>query len=179
MKVRKLSLSNRLLIAVTLVLIAFLGVSAFSLNNAFESSAESEQNKRLKNYVYTLLTAAELTNDGRMVMSRDLAEPKFSIPNSGLYAQITSGDDIVWQSTSAIGLFLALPFHPPPSHEEYSTLSLESGMTLTNLAFGLVWESESGKEVDFTINVAEVEIACTEGVRRIFIRGDRIVGCSG
>ena len=82
-KVFNLSLSTRLLIAVSLVLTAFLGLSAISLNNAFESSAESEQKKRLKNYIYTLLTAAELNEQGELIMSHDLAEPKFSIPNSG------------------------------------------------------------------------------------------------
>lgn len=153
--VNKLSLSNRLLIAVSLVLTAFLGLSAVSLNNAFESSAESEQKKRLKNYVYTLLTAAELNQGGELVMSPDLAEPKFSIPNSGLYAQITSEGEIVWQSPSAIGHFLALPFNPGPSNEEYHIVEMETGMTLLNLAFGIVWETENGEEITYTINVAE------------------------
>ncbi|MCX4186328.1 ATP-binding protein [Methylophaga sp. OBS4] len=155
MRVFSFSLSNRLLIAVSLVLTAFLGLSAISLNNAFESSAKTEQQKRLKNYVYTLLTAAELNNNGKLILAKDLAEPKFAIPNSGLYAQITSGNRIVWQSPSAIGLFLALPFHPGPSNEEYSVLELESGLTLVNLAFGIVWETESGQEISYTINVAE------------------------
>ncbi len=153
--VSKLSLSNRLLIAVSLVLTAFLGLSAVSLNNAFESSAEHEQKKRLKNYVYTLLTAAELNHSGELVMSADLAEPKFSIPNSGLYAQITSGGDIVWQSPSAIGHFLALPFNPGPSNEEFHIVEMETGMTLLNLAFGIVWETDTGEEISYTINVAE------------------------
>ena len=155
MKAINLSLSNRLLIAVTLVLTAFLGLSAVSLNNAFESSAESEQRKRLKNYVYTLLTAAELNKDGQLVLSNDLAEPKFSIPNSGLYAQITSQGQIIWQSPSAIGHFLALPFEPAPSEEEFHIVEMETGLTLLNLAFGIVWESESGHEISYTINVAE------------------------
>jgi two-component system sensor histidine kinase PhoQ len=154
-KVVKLSLSNRLLIAVSLVLTAFLGLSALSLNSAFETSAESEQRKRLKNYVYTLLTAAELRDDGKLVMSNDLAEPKFSIPNSGLYAQITSEGELIWQSPSAIGHFLALPFDPGPSNEEYHEVEMETGLTLQNLAFGIVWEADNGEEIHYTINVAE------------------------
>jgi len=154
-KVINLSLTNRLLIAVSLVLTAFLGVSAVSLNNAFEASAKSEQQKRLKNYIYILLTAAEINNQGELVMANDLAEPKFSIPNSGLFAQITSKGQIVWQSPSAIGHFLALPFDPQPSHEEYHVVEMETGLTLLNLAFGIVWETESGDEIHYTINVAE------------------------
>jgi len=154
-KVLNLSLSTRLLIAVSLVLTAFLGLSAVSLNNAFESSAESEQKKRLKNYIYTLLTAAELNPQGELVMSNDLAEPKFSIPNSGLFAQITRDDKIVWQSPSAIGHFLVLPFKPEPSQEQYSEVIMDAGMTLQNLAFGIVWETDTGDEIGYTINVAE------------------------
>jgi two-component system sensor histidine kinase PhoQ len=155
-KVINLSLTNRLLIAVTIVLTAFLGLSAISLNNAFERSAESELKKRLQNYVYTLLTSAELNAQNQLVMSRDLAEPRFAIPNSGLYAQITSGNGhVVWQSPSTIGHFLALPFSPEPSQEEFHTVELETDITLLNLAFGIVWEAEDGAELRFTINVAE------------------------
>jgi len=125
-----LSLTNRQLIAVTLVLTAFLGISAFSLFNAFAGSAETAQKQRLLNYVYTLLTAAEISHDGKLHMQDNLAEPKFAIPNSGLYAQITSGNNIVWQSPSAIGLFLALPYHPGPSEQLYSQINLDNGIEL-------------------------------------------------
>ncbi len=150
-----LSLTNRQLIAVTLVLSAFLGISAFSLFNAFAGSAETAQKQRLLNYVYTLLTAAEISHDGKLHMQESLAEPKFSIPNSGLYAQITSGNKIVWQSPSAIGLFLALPYHPGPSEQLYSQVNLDNGMKLQNLAFGIVWENDDGEHFDYTINVSE------------------------
>ncbi|WP_438971589.1 ATP-binding protein [Methylophaga sp.] len=155
MKVLNLSLSTRLFIAVSLVLTAFLGLSAFSLNNAFQSSAESEQKKRLKNYVYTLLTAAELDKEGELIMSHDLAEPKFSIPNSGLYAQITNEGRIIWQSPSAIGHFLVLPFDPGPSQEQFNVVDIDAGITLQNLSFGIVWETDTGEEIHYTINVAE------------------------
>lgn len=154
----RLSLSNRLLIAVSLVLGAFLGLSAFSLNNAFKSNAETAQKQRLHSYVMTILTAAELTNTGELMMPEKLLEQKFSIPNSGLYAQITSGDQVIWQSPSAIGLFLALPFHPGPSVEQYSVIELHNGMKLSNLAFGVVWENDHGLGFDYTINVAEDQL---------------------
>ncbi|HDZ16506.1 MAG TPA: GHKL domain-containing protein [Methylophaga aminisulfidivorans] len=148
------SLSNRVLIAVSLVLTAFLGLSAISLNNAFKSSADLEQKKRLKNYVYTLLTAAELNSRGELKLTHDLAEPRFSIPNSGLYAQITNHGKTVWQSPSAIGHYLSLPYSPGPSNEHYDIVKMED-MTLQNLAFGIVWETDSGEEIEYTINVAE------------------------
>jgi two-component system, OmpR family, sensor histidine kinase PhoQ len=153
--INNLSLSKRLLFAVSIVLTAFLGTSAFSLNNAFLASADAAQQKRLKNYVYTLLTAADLDDAGLLTMPNDLAEPLFSTPNSGLYAQIISGRQIVWQSASTLGRFIALPEHPGPSKELLSVIELESGIKLLNLAFGVVWENDDGKEYEFTINVSE------------------------
>lgn len=163
------ALSTRLLIAVSIVLTLFLGISAFSLNNAFESSAESEQKRRLQNYVYTLLAAAELTPDGLLIVPDRLAEPKFLIPNSGLYAQITSGDDVVWQSPSMIGRFVALPDHPGPSEAIYHKIQLDQGMKIMNLAFGTVWEDNQGQEYDYTFNVSE-ELSMLEEITSGFQR---------
>lgn len=151
----KLSLSTRLLIAVSLVLTAFLGLSAFSLNNAFKNSAQNAQQQRLHNHVITLLTAAELTDEGELIMPERLLEPKFSIPNSGLYAQITTEQEIVWQSLSSVGLMIRVPTQPGPSVEQYSEISLTSGTVLNNLAFGVVWENDAGEQFAYTINVAE------------------------
>lgn len=155
MHIKHLSLSNRLLIVVSFVLTAFLGLSAFSLNNAFQASSDSAQHKRLKNYVYTLLASAEFGDQGWITMPDDLAELNFSTPNSGLYAQITTGQQIVWQSKSSLGLFIALPNHPGPSKEFLSVIKLNNQVKLMNLAYGFVWESEQGKQFEYTINVSE------------------------
>jgi len=152
---KNISLSKRLLLAASLVLTAFLGLSAFSLNNAYLASADTAQQKRLKNYIYTLLTAADFDESGKLLMPDDLAEPLFSTPNSGLYAQIISGRHRVWQSPSSLGLFIALPEHPGPSEEQLTTVELDSGIKLLNLAFGIVWENDQGQQFSYTINVSE------------------------
>ena len=155
MTIKRLSLTYRLLFAGSLVLTAFLGVSAFSLNNAFEASAVAAQHKRLQNYIYTLLTAAELNVDGQLEMPDELAEPQFLIPNSGLYAQITNGEKLVWQSPSALGKLISLHEHPEPSQRRFYTIDLDDEITLLNLAFGTVWESADGQEYHYTFNVSE------------------------
>ncbi len=155
MLLNSLSLTQRLLFAVSIVLTAFLGLSAFSLNNAFQASTDSAIKKRLENDVYTILAAAEFQEDGQVKMPDTLAIPDFSIPNSGLYAQITSGRDIIWQSHSLLGQFIALPEHPGPSQSHYSIVTLSSGVQLMNLAYGVVWENSTGKKFAYTINVSE------------------------
>ena len=155
MIIKKLSLSNRLLLAVSLVLTAFLGLSAFSLNNAFQASADSAQQKQLRNTIYSILMVAEFDEDGSITLPNDLAEPKFAIPNSGLYAQITSGREIVWQSQSLLGMFLALPEHPGEANEKFSIIDLDDDVSLLNFAYGIVWVNEQGDEFSYTINIAE------------------------
>jgi len=140
---------------VSLVLTAFLGLSAFSLNNAFQASANSAQQKQLRNTIYSILMVAEFSEDGTITLPNDLAEPKFAIPNSGLYAQITSGREIIWQSQSMLGMFLALPEHPGEANEKFSTITLEDGVSLLNFAYGIVWENEQDEEFSYTINIAE------------------------
>jgi len=137
------------------VLTAFLGLSAFSLNNAFQASANSAQQKQLRNTIYSILMVAEFSEDGTITLPNDLAEPKFAIPNSGLYAQITSGREIIWQSQSMLGMFLALPEHPGEANEKFSTITLEDGVSLLNFAYGIVWENEQDEEFSYTINIAE------------------------
>lgn len=134
---------------------AFLGLSAFSLNNAFEASAEKAQQRRLINYIYTIITAAELDASNKLQLSDVLTEPLFYTTNSGLYAQITAGNQTIWQSPSSLGRFVALPEHPGPSNEYYSVIELNSGAKLLNLAYGTIWENEQGEEFEFTINVSE------------------------
>jgi len=159
---KRLSLSKRLFFAATIVLTAFLGLSAFSLNNAFLASADSAQKQRLKNYLYSILTAAEFNENGVQLDSADLVEPRFSTPNSGLYGQITTGKDIVWQSDSILGQFIPLPDHPAPSEEIWSEINIHSGEPVMNLAFGIVWESPEGQEFYYTINVSEDLTALNE-----------------
>ncbi|MDB2705200.1 ATP-binding protein [Pseudomonadota bacterium] len=155
MLINKFSLRNRLLVAVSLVLTAFLGLSAFSLNTAFQASTESAQKKRLKNYVYTILSSADFDEDGLARVPDHLAEPDFSIPNSGLYAQITSGREIVWQSLSSLGIFIALPDHPGELNEYFSTIELNTNIKLANLAYGIVWENQAGEQFNYTLNISE------------------------
>lgn len=153
---KKLSFRNRLLLAVSLVLIAFLGLSAFSLNNAFKASADKAQHQRLQNYVYSILSAAEFSNSGLVTMPEKLAEPELSIPNSGLYAQISTGQNIIWQSASTLGRFLALPEQPKgSSNEQISIITIENEGKFTDLAYAIVWENDFGQEFKYTINIAE------------------------
>lgn len=105
--------------------------------------------------MYSLLMAAKFDNSGFVSMPDDIAEPKLSIPNSGLYAQISNGRKIIWRSKSMLDISLPLSQYPGVNHELLATISLNDGSDLLSLAYGVVWETELGDEYFYTLDIAE------------------------
>ncbi len=151
---KRLSLNSRLLFAISLGLTIFLGFSAFSLDKAFRASSDVAHKKQLKNHIYMLLTAADFVESGAIIMPSALAEPAFSTPNSGLYAQITNKTTTVWQSQSLLGLSLNLPVNTQASEQKFSVIQ-SHGTELLHLAYGIVWENNQGQEFEYTLHVTE------------------------
>ncbi len=81
------SLNARLLVAATLVLAAFLGLTGFALDRAFRDSAFLAVKERLQTQIYSLLAAAHLDQSPQLVLPEALPEARFSMPGSGLYGQ--------------------------------------------------------------------------------------------
>ncbi|MES9903960.1 MAG: histidine kinase, partial [Sedimenticola sp.] len=155
------SIHSRLLWAATLVLIAFLGLGGPALDRAYRNSLEQATEARLMGHIYQLLGAAETDQRGRMRLPQSLPDPGFSSPDSGLYAQVEGEEGSYrWRSPSAIGntaefLHLSTPGESRFQHQApYYTLN-----------FGLIWEDDSGVELNYTLAVAESE----QGVREQII----------
>ncbi len=103
------SIRARLAWGGALVLLAFLAGAGWAVQQAWVDSVRQQRFARLQTTVYLLLAAAELDADGRLVMPTELAEPRLSLPNSGLYASIvTPHTGQQWQSASTLGA--AVPF---------------------------------------------------------------------
>ena len=102
-----------------------------------------------------LLTAAEFTESGTIIMPNSLAEPAFSTPNSGLYAQIINqSSDTIWQSGSLLGRTFNLP--SIERHQQEHISIIESGSDkLLNLAYSVIWENMAKQEYDFTLHVSQ------------------------
>ena len=149
------SLHSRLLLAASLVLAGFLGTTGLALDKAFRVSAEAAIQDRLQSHVYALLAAADEDTDGRMLPAEELPEPRFSKPDSGLYAVISSHDgEPLWLSSSLTGRSLDLKEQQLPGERRFSRFA-RSGMELYTLAFGVAWEDYAGTESLYTFTVAE------------------------
>ena len=152
---KQLSLQNRLLLTATVMLIVFLGMTGLALDKAFQSSAESAEMGKLEGEIYVLLGAAELNQDGRLVMAEDLAEPRFSLPESGLVAQIIAVDGTIsWQSDSTLGL--NLPQFEGLDVDESSFQRLPvSDNEWFSYSYGVAWVDEGEREHRYSFRVME------------------------
>jgi two-component system sensor histidine kinase PhoQ len=98
------SIRARLLLGAALVLVAFLVGAGLAVQRAHADSVRDAHFSRLQGTVYLLLARAELDDTGALVMPAAFAEPRLSLPESGLYASIYNVQrNEVWRSPSSLG----------------------------------------------------------------------------
>ncbi|MCB1768284.1 MAG: hypothetical protein KDJ31_01075 [Candidatus Competibacteraceae bacterium] len=153
------SLSGRLLIAASVVLAAFLGLTGLTLDRAFQESALAAVQDRLQAQVYILLGAVDMDAFDRLTLPQALPEARFSTPDSGLYADVMDAKgNLVWRSPSLLGM--ALPFFPAvrdPGDIQFAPLNSSDGAPLFLLAFTVSWEIAPNQYRLYTFRVAETQ----------------------
>ena len=82
------SIHARVVVGALLVLLAFLAGAGLAVERAHADSVLAARFARLQSTVYLLMARAELDDGGALVMPPSLAEPRLSLPASGLYASI-------------------------------------------------------------------------------------------
>ncbi len=99
------SIRARLILGATLVLAAFVAAAGWAVQRAHADSVRAARFAQLQSTVYLLLAGAELDSSGELAMPLSFPEPRLSLPQSGLYANIVNGargED--WQSASSVGV---------------------------------------------------------------------------
>lgn len=150
------SLSARLLLAVSVLLLIFFGATIVVLDSAFREAGEQAQQDILDGQLIALLAAADPNAEGELEMPAIMPEPRLGTIGSGLYAELReNGTDAVWQSRSALGL--DIPFGPPPAPGPpiFSRIALADGTPLMALAISVEWELTSGELRPYSFYVAE------------------------
>lgn len=107
-----LSLRKRLFLSAFAVLICFLGVTGIALDKAYRDSALTSHREALVGYLYALLAASDVDENGLLNVQNNLLERRFSLPGSGLYASVIGSESAkqIWKSPSLLGVDLpAIP----------------------------------------------------------------------
>ncbi len=150
------SLSARLLISVSVLLILFFGATIVVLDTAFRSAGEQAQQDILDGHLMAILAAAEATETGGLELPPDLQEPRFGAIGSGLYAELRDADgEPVWRSRSALGIDIPKGTVPAGGVRLFLRESLADGTPVLTLSLAVQWELPDGNYRPFVFKVAE------------------------
>ncbi|NPC58693.1 ATP-binding protein [Caenimonas soli] len=148
------SIHARVVMGAMLVLLAFLAGAGLAVERAHADSVLAARFARLQGTVYLLLARAELDAGGALVMPPSLAEPRLSLPASGLYARIANIDrGEEWHSPSTLGLSLPFPRSSVTGQWRYDTLEGAAGAFLA-VTYGVKW-SDRAQPVSLVFTVLE------------------------
>lgn len=148
------SIRVRLLLAAAVVLLAFLTGAGLAVQRAYADSVRSSYFARLQSTVYLLLAAAELDANGALEMPLEFAEPRLSLPSSGLYAGVYNVlRDESWQSPSALGQPLQFQRNLQPGQWRRETLDRAGGSALS-VSYAVAWKA-SARHATLVLTVQE------------------------
>jgi two-component system sensor histidine kinase PhoQ len=143
MKVDLTSIRARLILGAAVVLLAFMAVAGLAVQRAHADSVRIAHFARLQSTVYLLLAAAEVDAQGALVMPTGFAEPRLSLPASGLYASILNVNrKETWQSASTVGVDPPFQRGVEVGEWRYETLESPGGAWLA-AAYGVRWAGRS------------------------------------
>ena len=155
MKLGASSIRVRLMVGAALVLLAFLAVAGVALQRAHADGVRAAHYARLQSTVYLLLAGAELDAAGALVMPTEFAEPRLSLPGSGLYASVVNvarGES--WHSTSTLGLAPPFDGNVPVGEWRYDTVESPAGAFLA-VGYGVLWAGQGKAGVRLVLSVVE------------------------
>ncbi len=152
-----MTLRRRLLLAASIILFVFLGLTGLVLDRAYTHSAEQAVRERLRGQVFVMLAAADFDEQQQhLSVDEPLPDPKLSSPQSGLYAGIyAASGSLVWKSPSALGLGLPRSAHAEIAQWHFAQLQDEQGNPYFSMSFVAAWETAQGRLSRYVFQVLE------------------------
>jgi two-component system, OmpR family, sensor histidine kinase PhoQ len=149
------SLSRRLLLSVSVSLVAFFGVTIFVLDLSFQDVSKRSLEDLLDAQIVALVASSDPQPNGVFAPpARDLAS-RLATPKSGLYAQIRSAGpkSPLWRSPSTAGI--DIQFGPAlGTGERAFTITRVQGEDVAIASRGISFEDEDRVRHDLTFSVA-------------------------
>ena len=148
----RLSIRARLVWAAALVLLAFLAGAGWAVQQAHADSVRAARFARLQTTIYLLMAGAELNANNSLVMPAALAEPRLTLPASGLYANIANTDTgEEWQSSSTLGLDPPFQRRVATGQWRYDVLE-NAGKGFLAATYGVKWsDKDRGAALVFSV----------------------------
>jgi two-component system sensor histidine kinase PhoQ len=150
------SLSARLLVSVSVLLLLFFGATVVVLDTAFRTAGEQARRDILDGHLMQLLAAANPNAEGALSFPPDLHEDRFNTLGSGLYGELRDDTNaVVWRSRSSLGLELPNAEFPSLGYNAFEREALADGTPLLTLSMAVQWEFPDGALKPYVFRVAE------------------------
>ncbi len=150
------SLSSRLLISVSVLLLLFFGITIAVLDTAFTEAGEQARRDILDGHLVALLAAAEPDDSDELALPDSLREPRFGQIGSGLYGELrNAAGDVIWRSQSALGLQIPEGTLPELGNHLFAREALLDDTPLLTLSLAVEWEIEDNVSKSYVFKVAE------------------------
>ncbi len=160
---RTLSLQARQLLAASLALVAFLGLTGYALDRAFVETAQNALRERLANLANGYLSESELDRGRSFIPPETPLDARFMMPGSGLYASVR-GEGMRWDSASSLGRSLPpVEFLAPGASRFEGPLTIIDARGTENSVYaysiGVIWESAGDFRLTFSVyeDAAQIE----------------------
>jgi two-component system sensor histidine kinase PhoQ len=150
------SLRTRVLIWISVTLIVLFAITIAGLDAAFSRNMDLARRELLQAQLLGLIGLADPTPDGRLTLPRELNNPQFQVPDSGVYGILWDADGRpLWQSLSMLSRQFPVHELPGPGQQRYFRLQPEGFPPLEALAEGVIWPFEDEhREVPYVFGVA-------------------------
>ncbi|MFC1750329.1 hypothetical protein ACFL2V_16135, partial [Pseudomonadota bacterium] len=155
--IKQLSINGRMLIAASIILAAFLGITGITLDRSYTSSAEEALKERLRVNSAVLIASADIDErSGKLNLVHALPEVRFFSANSGLYAKILSNSgQVLWASPSLGEMSLPVTGGLRRGENVYEQLMSSTDTPVMSYRLGVTWGDNIPLNEGYTFVVAE------------------------
>ncbi|WP_084439762.1 sensor histidine kinase [Erythrobacter dokdonensis] len=148
------SLRLRFLLAVTLWVILGIAAIWFSAVSIFSRHVEQSYHEELEVHVRELGRLTEIAPDGMIVLTRPLSDPRYDVPLSGFYWQVTADGRAPLRSPSMTRGSLEEDI----AHSPEILHRLENGPTGPAITYGFTRKGAAGEDIHFVIATDQREL---------------------
>ncbi len=150
------SLSARLLLSASVLLLLFFGITIAALDIVFRNLSEQTMRDRLEGQLLALLAASEEEEETWLLPAAEKIDERLMNPGSGLYGEILRSDGYPsWRSNSLAGTGLEFRTNLRSGERVYVELKRADGAPVRALSRAIDWQFEDGVTRTFVFSVAE------------------------
>jgi two-component system, OmpR family, sensor histidine kinase PhoQ len=150
------SLRARVVLWVSVALVALFAATGFVLDLAFRNSMDQARRDLLVAQVLGLIAVAD-DSTGELLLPTDATQldPQLRVPNSGVFGAVYSDDgSAVWQSLSLLGRDFPMDYLTVVGEERFELVDVPGFPPLEAFLTGIGWEFPDGRVGDYTFAIA-------------------------